>query len=237
MRVKASEKHPDGAAEIELLRAARRASAGDDAWRALRIQSEIVDGFESLASLGPAVSMFGSARMEESDAHFDVARRTAELLSLKGYSIITGGGPGIMRACNEGAKRGHGTSVGLNIELPFEQAPNGSLDESLEFRYFFVRKLMFVRYAFAFVFFPGGFGTLDELFDVVTLVQTQKIQRFPLLLVGGDYWRPLVQWIDSTVRASGYLADEDVRLFEIVDEPPAVVERLCDFAAACGMEP
>ena len=142
-----------------------------------------------------------------------------------------------MRACNEGAKRGRGTSVGLNIELPFEQVPNGSLDESLEFRYFFVRKLMFVRYAFAYVFFPGGFGTFDELFDVVTLVQTRKIQTLPVLLVGSEFWKPLVEWMNSTVLARGYVQSEDVALFETVDEPEVVTDRLCEFAVACGMEP
>jgi uncharacterized protein (TIGR00730 family) len=176
---------PAGQSEKDFLRHEKdRPVSNVESWRVLRIQSEIVDGIESLRELGPAVTLFGSARTKPGTPLYEQAVKVGELLAKAGYACITGGGPGIMEAINRGAKPHEGASVGLNIELPFEQHANDFLDVSLEFRYFFVRKMMFVKYAFAFVMFPGGFGTFDELFEVVTLVQTGKIARFPLLLYG-----------------------------------------------------
>ncbi|MFM7321189.1 MAG: TIGR00730 family Rossman fold protein, partial [Armatimonadota bacterium] len=166
-----------------------------DPWRVLRIQSEIVHGFDALAGVGPAVTLFGSARTTEASPEYALAVRTAQRLGESGYSIITGGGPGIMQAGNEGARLAGARSVGLNIELPFEQRPNPYCDISLHFRYSFVRKLMLVKYATAFIIFPGGFGTIDELMEALTLVQTGKIRNFPIVLVGTTYWSGLIDWM------------------------------------------
>ncbi len=232
MKLTTSSLCPSASSEEELLESRRERSAGNDAWRALLVQSEIVDGFHSLRELCPAVSLFGSARMKPENKYYSLARRTGELLSSAGYAVVTGGGPGVMAAANEGAKSGKGPSVGLNIELPFEQEPNKWLDEELEFQYFFVRKLMFVRYSFAFVFFPGGFGTLDELFEVLTLVQTKKIHRFPMLLFGRDYWEPLLEWIRNHLEGPGFISPDDDELLELVDEPEAVLARVREFDRA-----
>ena len=166
-----------------------------DPWRALRILSEFVEGFDALAAIGPAVSVFGSARTPEGHPHYELARQIGRLLAESGYAVITGGGPGAMEAANRGCKEGGGLSVGCNIELPHEQDLNAYVDLGVEFRYFFARKTMFVKYADAFVILPGGFGTLDELFEALTLIQTGKISHFPVILVGSEYWRGLLDWV------------------------------------------
>lgn len=227
-----------GSAEKELLRCRKRGSrAADDSWRVLRIQAEIVDGIENLRDVGPSVSLFGSARVKPGQPFYEDAVKTARLLSDAGYAVITGGGPGIMEAANRGAKPGRAPSVGLNIELPAEQQANAFQDVSLEFRYFFVRKLMFVKYAFAFVFFPGGFGTLDELFTVATLLQTGKIDRFPMLLYGKEHWAPLLSWIEETLIDRGFLTLEDRQVFEVVDSPEAILRRVEEFAQSIDVTP
>lgn len=193
-----------------------------DPWRVLRILGEFVYGFDALAHVGPAVSIFGSARVGQNDPFYQAAERTAELLARAGFAIITGGGPGIMEAANRGAKSGGGLSIGCNIELPFEQGTNAYVDIAINFRYFFVRKTMFVKYAEAFVIFPGGFGTMDELFEALTLIQTGKIRDFPIVLFGSSYWRGLLEWIRDPMLAEGKIAPEDMNLLVVSDEPEEV---------------
>lgn len=193
-----------------------------DPWRVMRIQGEFVEGFETLAELGPAVSIFGSARVEEGDPVYQAAVETARLLAEAGLVIITGGGPGIMEAGNRGAKLAGGTSVGLNIELPFEQGSNPYVEVAVNFHYFFVRKTMFVKYAQGFVIFPGGFGTLDELFEAMTLIQTGKISNFPVILYGSEYWSGLLAWLKNTMLAEGKIAEADLRLLVVADTPEDV---------------
>ena len=188
-----------------------------------RITAEIAAGFAMLADLGPAVSVFGSARTPPEDPSYQLARDVAGALGAAGYSIITGGGPGIMEAANRGARDAGVTSVGLNIELPEEQVPNAHLDRVLEFRYFFARRLMFVRYASAFVVHPGGFGTLDELFEALTLIQTRKIAQFPVVLVGSDHWTGLVDWMQQRLADGGLIDPRDVGDLHITDDPDDVV--------------
>jgi uncharacterized protein (TIGR00730 family) len=189
-----------------------------DAWRALRIMGEFIDGFDALARLGPAVSIFGSARTQPAEPMYGQARLLARRLSEEGFTIITGGGPGIMEAANRGAREADGVSVGLGIDLPLEQGVNTYVDLAIYFRYFFVRKTMFVKYAQAFVIFPGGFGTFDELFESLTLVQTGKIDHFPIILVGSGYWEGLLAWLRSTVAAEGKIDDIDMKLMRICDD-------------------
>jgi uncharacterized protein (TIGR00730 family) len=189
-----------------------------DAWRALRIMGEFIDGFDALARLGPAVSIFGSARTQPDDAMYGQARRLAQRLSEEGFTIITGGGPGIMEAANRGAREADGISVGLGIDLPAERGVNPYVDLAAYFRYFFVRKTMFVKYAQAFVIFPGGFGTFDELFESLTLVQTGKIDHFPIILVGSAYWSGLLDWLRSTVAAEGKVGEADLALIRVCDD-------------------
>jgi uncharacterized protein (TIGR00730 family) len=193
-----------------------------ESWRVFRIQSELVAGFEHLAEVYPAVSIFGSARTRIADEFYDDAVRTAKLLGEAGFAIITGGGPGIMEAANKGAKEGAALSIGCNIELPFEQAINPYLDKAMTFRYFFVRKLMFVKYSEAFVTFPGGFGTLDELFGALVLIQTKKISDFPVILYGRQYWEGLVQWLREVVLIANNITQEDVDSIHVVDTPEEV---------------
>ncbi|MEA2348647.1 MAG: hypothetical protein QOG62_2434 [Thermoleophilaceae bacterium] len=194
-----------------------------DAERLARISEELAHGFSALADVGPAVSLFGSARTPADHPRYELARTTARVLGEAGFSIITGGGPGIMEACNRGARDAGVTSVGLNIELPFEQRSNQYLDVSLNFHHFFTRKLMFVRYASAFVVFPGGLGTLDEAFEALTLIQTGKTHHFPLLLVDSGYWSGLVDWLHDRVLADGNISPGDTELMEITDDPAHVV--------------
>ncbi len=195
---------------------------GMDAWRVFRIMGEFVEGFEALANLGSAVSVFGSARVRPGDPQYQACVETAKLLAEAGYAIITGGGPGIMEAANKGAQEGGALSIGCNIELPFEQHDNPYLDVSVDFRYFFVRKTMFVKYAQAFVIFPGGFGTLDELFESLTLIQTGKIKNFPVVLFGTEYFGGLVDWIRGTLAAEGKISPGDLDLICVTDDPAEV---------------
>jgi uncharacterized protein (TIGR00730 family) len=228
--------------DFELLDATRQDHrfTQEDTWRMFRIISEFVEGFEQLAGLGPAVSIFGSARTDQSDAYCEQARRTAALLAENGISVITGGGPGIMAAANRGAQEAGGHSIGLNIELPNEQAPNPYLTTMLEFHYFFVRKVMFLKYSIGFILFPGGFGTMDELFESLTLVQTQRNPNFGVVLFGSEYWRGLVDWLREPMLARGCISAEDLDRFEITDEPEravdVVVEKLHTVAVRRGAD-
>ncbi|PCJ31550.1 MAG: TIGR00730 family Rossman fold protein [Gammaproteobacteria bacterium] len=188
-----------------------------EAWRVFRIQAELIDGIETLNDLGPAISIFGSARLEESSPYYQDAMKVARKLSQAKFSIISGGGPSIMEAANKGAFQQGGQSIGLNIALPLEQSPNTSQDISLTFRYFFVRKLMFVKYSIGYVVFPGGFGTLDEFFEALTLIQTKKIKHFPIILFGSSFWAGLIDWLKEQVLELGCISKEDLDLFYIVD--------------------
>lgn len=195
-----------------------------DSWRLFRIMSELVDGFDTLASIGrPAVSIFGSARTKPEDLYYKIADKIAYDLAEAGYAIITGGGPGIMAAANKGASVAEGISVGLNINLPFEQEPNPFSNIMLNFKYFFVRKVMFIKYSMAFIGMPGGFGTLDELFESLTLMQTRRIKRFPIILVGSDFWSGLEEWIKSKLLEMGNIDEEDLLYFQVMDKPEDVV--------------
>ncbi len=197
-----------------------------DTWRVFRIMGEFVEGFDELASLTRGISIFGSARTPVTDAYYKLAQETAALLALEGYAVITGGGPGIMEAANRGAFEAGGLSVGCNIELPFEQGANAYLTRSVTFRYFFVRKMMFVKYSLGFVIFPGGFGTLDELFEALTLIQTRKIRDFPVILFGTDYWKGLMDWIGNTALEEGKVSNQDLKLLHLTDSPQEVVDIL-----------
>ena len=202
-----------------------------DPWRELRIQAEIVQGFDALSAVvDRGVTLFGSARVGPDDPQYAVARETARLLAKKGFDVITGGGPGIMEAANRGAQEGGGASIGCNIELPFEQAANPYCDKVVNFRYFFVRKTMFIKYSLGFVVFPGGFGTLDELFEAVTLIQTGKIHRFPVVLFGSDYWRGLIDWLRAKVLAEKKIAEVDLDLLFVTDDPAAAVRHIASAA-------
>ena len=194
-----------------------------DPWRVLRIQSEFVDGFGAMAQVGPAISVFGSARTDRDSADYRLAVEVGEALARAGYAVITGGGPGIMEAANQGAVRGGGLSVGLGIELPFEQELNEWVDLGINFRYFFARKTMFVKYAQGFVAFPGGFGTLDELFESLVLVQTGKVTSFPIVLVGSRYWQPLLTWLHQDVLASGNVSARNLDLITVADDADEVL--------------
>jgi uncharacterized protein (TIGR00730 family) len=193
-----------------------------DPWRVLRIMGEFVEGFEALAEIGNAVTLFGSARVKEDDPMYQAAVETARLLGEAGFAIITGGGPGIMEAGNRGARAAGVKSVGLNVELPFEQGVNQYVDIAIEFRYFFVRKTMFVKYAQAFVIVPGGFGTLDELFEALTLIQTGKVQDFPVILFGSEYWGGMIDWMQNTLLADRKIAEADLNLLVLCDSPTQV---------------
>ena len=195
-----------------------------DPWRVLRIQTEFIEGFGALAELGRAVSVFGSARTAVDDPFYAKAEQIASRLADAGFAVITGGGPGVMEAANKGACETGGTSVGLGIELPFEAGLNRYVDMGINFRYFFARKTMFVKYSQGFVVLPGGFGTFDELFEALTLVQTQKVTSFPIVLVGSDYWSGLVAWLRSTVMAEGNINEGDLDMFQVLDDVDEVVE-------------
>jgi uncharacterized protein (TIGR00730 family) len=200
-----------------------------DSWRVLRITSEFVTGFDHLADVYPAVSIFGSARTLLSDRYYDDAVRTAELLGRAGFAIITGGGPGIMEAANRGARQAGALSIGCNIELPFEQELNGYVDKAMTFRYFFVRKTMFIKYSEAFITFPGGFGTLDELFGALVLIQTRKISDFPVILYGSEYWAGLIDWLRARVLGANNISQEDVDSIHVVDEPERVRDIVLEY--------
>lgn len=198
-----------------------------DTWRMFRIMAEFVEGFEALADIAPAVTFFGSARTRPDQPEYQAARRIAYDLAKKGFAVLTGGGPGIMEAANLGAQEAGGRSIGCNIELPFEQKPNPYITTLVSFRYFFVRKVMFVKYTSAFVIFPGGFGTLDELFEALTLIQTKKIRPFPVVLVGSAYWKGMCDWLESEVLKKAANVDpEDLAIFKVMDDPKQIVSYL-----------
>jgi uncharacterized protein (TIGR00730 family) len=194
-----------------------------DSWRVLRITSEFISGFDDLATITRGVSIFGSARTHEADEMYTAARETARLLAEADFEIITGGGPGIMEAANRGAFEAGKTSVGCNIELPFEQLPNPYLTKSLSFKYFFVRKTMFIKYSNAYIIFPGGFGTMDELFEALTLIQTRKIRNFPVVLFGSTYWRGMLAWLTSTMLHEKMISPDDLGLIHLTDSPADAV--------------
>jgi uncharacterized protein (TIGR00730 family) len=210
--------------EALLQRQVRPEFLDSDPWRSLRILSEFVEGFDALAEVGPAVSVFGSARMGSRHRYYRQARELGRMLGKAGYAVITGGGPGIMEAANRGCREGGGLSIGCNIELPEEQGLNPYVDLGVEFRYFFTRKVMFVKYADAFVIFPGGYGTLDELFEALTLIQTQKVQDFPVILMGTDYWGGMIDWIRASLLAESAINPEDVDLLRLTDDPNEAVK-------------
>lgn len=224
----------------ELLRTPPKADLEDfttkDPWRALRILGEVVEGIEALHQIQGAVAFFGSSRIDKTSPYYAAARETARLLSGKNFPVITGGGPGIMEAANRGAQESGGISVGLNIQLPFEQGANPYQDISLEFRYFFVRKLMFVKYSLAFVIFPGGFGTLDELFEALTLAQTNKIDHFPIVLFGSSFWAPLIEMIHTSLMEGGYVSPEDLNLIRVVDKPEEVIRHIMGYVDTHSIE-
>ena len=195
-----------------------------DTWRVFRIMGEFVEGFDELATITRGVSVFGSARTPPDHPAYAAAQETAALLAEAGFTVITGGGPGIMEAANRGAFEAGGVSIGCNIELPFEQRPNPYQTRSLVFKYFFVRKTMFVKYSNAFVIFPGGFGTLDELFESLTLIQTAKIRNFPVILFGSAYWRGMVDWIEQTMHSEKYISPADLQRLHLTDSPSEVVQ-------------
>ena len=196
---------------------------GKDTWTVFKIMGEFVEGFETLRPIWPSVSIFGSARLRPGHRYYEDGRVVGERLSKAGFSIITGGGPGVMEAANRGAQEGGGLSVGLNIELPFEQRPNPYIDKLISFRYFFVRKVMFVKYAMAFIIFPGGFGTMDELFEALTLIQTRKIKPFPVYMIGRDYWSGLIHSLRDRMLAGDKIPSQDMEIIHLFDSPHAVV--------------
>jgi uncharacterized protein (TIGR00730 family) len=208
-----------------------------DPWRVLRIMGEFVEGFEDLVDLHSAVCVFGSARVGEGDPCYAAAREVGRLLGQAGFAVITGGGPGIMEAANRGARDVGAHSIGLNIELPHEQHANPYIDQSINFRYFFVRKTMFVKYSNAFIVFPGGFGTLDELFESLTLMQTGKIEHFRLVLMSRAYWEPLLAWLRSHVLAEGKISPEDLGLIDVTDDPADAVRLVVESEIRAGRRP
>src|SRR3989338_9106868 len=201
----------------------------EDTWRLFRIMSEFVEGFEVLSDIGRAVSIFGSSRIKPSNKYYKLAEEIAYLLAKEGYAIITGSGPGIMEAANKGTKRAGGNSVGLNIQLPSEQTPNKYVDTLLDFHYFFVRKVMFVKYAKAFVIMPGGYGTLDEFTESLNLIQTSRIPEFPVVLFGSEYWKGMLDWLKDMVLKNGSISPQDLDIFTVVDEPKEVVSVIKKF--------
>jgi uncharacterized protein (TIGR00730 family) len=198
----------------------------EESWRVFRIMAEFVEGIETLSEVHNAVTIFGSARVKPDDAYYKKTEILARLLAQNGFSVITGGGPGIMEAANKGASEAGGKSVGMNIRLPFEQKPNPYANIHLDYKYFFIRKVMFVKYAMAYVILPGGFGTMDELFEAVTLIQTKRIRSFPLILMGSDYWQGLLDWMKKTMLQEGKILPADLELIQIIDDPDEVVKHI-----------
>lgn len=207
----------------------------EDPWRIFRIMAEFVDSFETMSHVGPGVTIFGSARLKPEDPYYQLAVTIGTQLAQKKFAVITGGGPGIMEAANKGAAEAQGQSVGLNIELPHEQGGNRYANIPVNFHYFFSRKVCFVKYSMAFVFMPGGFGTMDEFFEVLTLVQTQRIPRFPLILVGTDFWSGLVKWIKAKLEKDGFISPGDTDLFIITDDPAVVLNTVLDYQRRIGV--
>lgn len=203
-----------------------------ESWRLFKIMGEFVEGIDSLHNLGPAVSIFGSARTDSDHPYYQKAENLAALFAKNGFSVITGGGGGIMEAANKGAASEDTDSVGLNITLPFEQKPNPYANLQIEFKYFFVRKVMFLKYAQAYIIMPGGFGTLDELFETLTLIQTRRIRKMPIILVGKEYWDGLIQWVTQTFLKEKMISEDDLDLFHLLDDPEDIVRVVTDFNAA-----
>ncbi len=215
-------------------------SKAHSSWQIFKIMAEFVDGFEALAKVGPCISIFGSARMQPGNKHYDLAVEIARQMAMEGFGIISGGGPGIMEASNKGAQLGGGKSVGLNIELPFEQNSNPYIDKqhNLNFDYFFVRKVMFVKYSQAFVMMPGGFGTMDEFFEVLTLIQTGKMLEVPMILVGREFWSGLLDWVKETMlKKELTISEKDLDLLRIADTPEEVVKHVLDFYSNHALQP
>jgi hypothetical protein len=242
MRSRRSE--PNDESERRIKRAFKRRGwsevKANDSWAIFKIMSEFVEGFEAMQRIRPCVSIFGSARTKPDAVEYELAEEIAYQLTQSGYGVITGGGPGIMEAANKGAQRGGGTSVGLNIELPFEQSSNPYVDKekSLHFDYFFVRKVMFTKYSQGFIVLPGGFGTLDELFEALTLIQTEKIGRFPIILVGSAYWKGLLEWIQRTMgERHAYINGQDLDLITLVDAPAEAVAAINRFYSKYLLKP
>jgi uncharacterized protein (TIGR00730 family) len=211
-----------------------------DSWRVFKIISELVEGFEKLARIGPCVSIFGSARTHYNDKYYKLSEEIAYRLVQNGYGVITGGGPGIMEAANKGAARGNGKSVGINIDLPFEQKPNPYIDgdKLITFDHFFVRKVMFMKYSQGFIVLPGGFGTFDELFEAITLIQTRKIGKFPIILVGTKYWQGLLSWIEETMLEEEHnISPQDLNIFKVVDTAEEAVENIVNFYSRYLLSP
>lgn len=201
----------------------------DESWRVFRIMAEFVDAIEELSRIGHAVSIFGSAREDPGGIYYEKAREVARLLGEEGFAVITGGGPGIMEAANRGASEAGARSVGMNIQLPFEQKPNPYATINIAYKYFFIRKVMFVKYAMAYVILPGGFGTMDELFEALTLIQTKRIRGFPVVLMGSDYWGGLMDWMKETMLREGKISEKDLDLIQVLDEPDQVVRHIQKF--------
>ena len=201
----------------------------EDPWRIFRIMAEFVDGFDEMSEIGDAVTIFGSARTKPSDKYYKMAEKTAALLAKNNLAVITGAGPGIMEAANKGTKAAGGVSIGLNIEVPITQEPNKFITKLIDFRYFFCRKVMFVKYAKAFVIFPGGFGTMDEFFESITLIQTSRIEKFPVILMGSEYWKGLIDWMKQDMLREDRVEKNDLDLFSVVDKPEEALKIIKDF--------
>ena len=218
----------------------RPASIEKDTWRVFRIMAEFIEGFEAMADVGKAVTFFGSARSTPGTPDYELCVTTARKFAQAGFSIITGGGPGIMEAANKGAQEGGGLSVGVNIDLPHEQDPNAYIEKLINFRYFFVRKVMFLKYAHGAVFLPGGYGTLDELFETLTLVQTQKTAKVPIVIMGRDHYRDLLAWLENVLAKGDYISPDDLELYTVTDDPDEAVEyirRRVDLMLEKGQDP
>lgn len=209
----------------------------EESWRLFKIIGEFVDGVEALHNIGPAVSIFGSARITPDNPYYKKSMEVATLLAKNGYAIITGGGGGVMEAANKGAKLAGGISAGLNISLPFEQEPNPYADIKIEFKYFFIRKVMFVKYAKAYIIMPGGFGTLDEMFEAITLIQTKRIMPLPVILVGSDYWGGLIDWIKDRLITEKMVSPKDINILQVMDDPIKILEAVNKAAHARPFEP
>ncbi len=206
----------------------------EDPWRIFRIMAEFVDSFETMSKVGPAVTIFGSARLPPTDPYYQMAVKFGKMLAKQNLAVVTGGGPGIMEAANRGASEAKGRSVGLNIELPFEQKGNKYSNIPIDFHYFFSRKVCFVKYSIAFIYMPGGFGTLDEFFEVLTLVQTHRIPRYPLILIGKDYWSGLLKWTKSTLEKNAFISPGDLDLVTLTDDPQVAVDIILDYKRRVG---
>jgi uncharacterized protein (TIGR00730 family) len=206
----------------------------EDPWRIFRIMAEFVESFETLSQLGPAVTIFGSARLPPNNPHYQMALNIGKMLAKENLAVVTGGGPGIMEAANRGAAEGKGRSVGLNIELPFEQKGNKYANVPVNFHYFFSRKVCFVKYSIAFIYMPGGYGTLDEFFEVLTLVQTRRIPRYPIILIGEEFWSGLLRWVKNTLGREGLIGPGDMELITVTDDPQKAVDIILDYKRRVG---